>query len=59
VRLNQTQAIVAFDFFVAVPARFQVLCVFVTMEVGSRRNLHGNVSNHPTVPWTAHPFQGP
>jgi putative transposase len=43
---------VACDFLVAVTARFQVLYVFVLMEVGSRRVLHYNLTAHPTAEWT-------
>jgi hypothetical protein len=34
---NHAQGIVACDFLVAVTVRFQVLFVFIVMEVGSRR----------------------
>ena len=44
---NQAQAIVASDFFVSVKANLQVLYVFVVMEIGSRRLLHFNVTDHP------------
>jgi transposase InsO family protein len=49
---NHAQALVACDFFTAVTATFQVLYVFVLMEVGSRRILHINVTAHPTAGWT-------
>jgi putative transposase len=49
---NHAKGIVACDFLVAVTARFQVLLVFVAMEVGSRRILHCNVTAHPTAEWT-------
>ena len=49
---NHAQGIVACDFLVAVTVRFQVLFVFVAMEVGSRRILHCNVTAHPTADWT-------
>ena len=38
-------------------ARFQVLYVFLAMEVGSRRILHHNVTAHPTVAWTLQQFR--
>ncbi|MGA3324411.1 MAG: hypothetical protein ABSF45_08050 [Terriglobia bacterium] len=41
------KAILACDFFVAVTARFQVLYVFVIMEVGCRRITHFNGTTHP------------
>lgn len=55
---NHVEAIVACDLFVAVSARFRVLYVFAVMEAGSRRVLHVDVTDHPTVLWTAHPFEG-
>jgi transposase InsO family protein len=49
---NHAKAIVACDFFVSVTAKFRILYVFVAMEVGSRRILHCNVTEHPTAEWT-------
>jgi len=49
---NQADAIVACDFMVAVTARFQLLYVFVILELGTRRILHCNVTAHPTAEWT-------
>ncbi len=46
---NHAQGIVACDFLVAVTIRFQVLYVFVAMELGSRRIVHYNVTTHPTA----------
>jgi hypothetical protein len=46
---NHADAIVACDFMVAVTAKFQVLYVFVILELGSRRILHCNVTAHPTA----------
>ena len=54
---NHAQAILACDFFVAVTARFQVLYVFVIMEVGCRRITHFNVTTHPTGAWTLQQFR--
>ena len=54
---NHARGIVACDFLVAVTARFQVLFVFVAMEVGSRRILHCNVTAHPTAEWTLQQFR--
>jgi transposase InsO family protein len=64
---NHAKAIVACDFFVSVTATFQLLYVFVAMEIGSRRILHFNVAEHPTAEWTtqqlrevladSHPFR--
>ena len=54
---NHARGIVACDFLGAVTARFQVLYVFLAMEVGSRRILHHNVTAHPTVVWTLQQFR--
>ena len=54
---NHARGIVACDFLVAVTVRFQVLYVFLMMEVGSRRILHYNVTAHPTVAWTLQQFR--
>src|SRR5262249_24119074 len=49
---NHANAIIACDFATVVTARFRVLYVFVIMEVGTRRILHCNVTEHPTARWT-------
>jgi transposase InsO family protein len=49
---NHAQGLVACDFFVAVTAGFRILYVFVALEVGSRRLVHFNVTEHPTADWT-------
>src|SRR6202163_4727301 len=49
---NHAQAIVACDFFVVVTARFRILYVFVLMELGRRRIVHLNVTDHPSAEWT-------
>ena len=54
---NHARGIVACDFMVAVTARFQLLYVFVVMEVGTRRILHYNVTAHPTTAWTLQQFR--
>jgi len=43
---------VACDFFVSVTATFRIVYVFVSMEIGSRRIIHFNVTQHPTAEWT-------
>jgi len=48
---------VASDSLVAITASFRVLYVFVVMEVGSRRILHCNVTEHPTAAWTLQQFR--
>lgn len=54
---NHANAVVACDFFVSVTASFRILYVFVAMEVGSRRVLHCNVTQHPTAEWTIQQFR--
>jgi putative transposase len=46
---NHAQALLACDFMIAVTARFNVLYIFVVMEIGSRRVLHCNTTRHPTA----------
>jgi hypothetical protein len=55
--LAQDREIVACDFFVSVSATFRVFYVFVAMEIGSRRILHINVTDHPTAEWTIQQFR--
>jgi hypothetical protein len=45
------------DFFVSVTSSFRVPYVFVAMEIGSRRILHVNVTEHPTAEWTIQQFR--
>jgi hypothetical protein len=49
---NHAHGIVACDFFVSVTARFRILYVFVALEIGSRRLVHFNVTEHPSAEWT-------
>ena len=42
----------ACDFFITVIARFRLVYVFVVLEVGTRRILHWNVTDHRTAAWT-------
>jgi putative transposase len=42
---------------VTVTAGFRMLCVFVVLEVGTRRILHWNVTDHPTAECTARQFR--
>ena len=46
---NHANAVLACDFFVTVTATFRVLYVFMVLEVGTRRILHWNVTEHPTA----------
>jgi transposase InsO family protein len=54
---NHAQGILACDFFAVVTATFRVFYVFVVLEVGTRRILHWNVTDHPTAAWTAQQFR--
>jgi hypothetical protein len=49
---NHARGIVACDFFVSVTVRFRILYIFFALEIGSRRSLHFNVTEHPTSEWT-------
>jgi hypothetical protein len=40
----------ACDFFITVTARFRLVYVFVVLEIGTRRIVHWNVTDHPTRP---------
>jgi putative transposase len=54
---NHARATVACDFFVSVTVHFQILSVFVLMEVASRRLVHFNVTSHPTAAWALQQFR--
>jgi transposase InsO family protein len=54
---NHAQAMLACDFFVSVTAGFQVIYVFVIMEIGTRRLVHFNVTAHPNAAWTLQQFR--
>ena len=54
---SHAQGIVACDFFISVTSSFRILYVFVAMEIGSRRILHSNVTDHPTAEWTTQQFR--
>jgi putative transposase len=54
---NHAKAIVACDFFVSITATFQILYVFIAIEIGSRRILHFNLTDHPTAEWTTQQFR--
>ena len=49
---NHARAVLACDFFVAVTATFRTVYVFVVLDVGTRRIMHWNVTEHPTAEWT-------
>jgi hypothetical protein len=54
---NHAHAILACDFFITVTARFRVVYVFVVLEIGTRRIVHSNVTEHPTADWTIQQFR--
>jgi len=54
---NHARGVLACDFFVAVTATFRVFYVFAVVEVGTRRILHWNVTEHPTAAWTSQQFR--
>jgi len=54
---NHASEIIACDFFTPVTANFHISCVFVAIEIGSRRILHVNVMDHPTAEWTRQQFR--
>jgi transposase InsO family protein len=54
---NHAQALLASDFFIVVTARFDIIYVFVVLEVSTRRIAHWNVTAHPTADWTVQQFR--
>jgi putative transposase len=54
---NHARSVLACDFFATVTATFRVFHVFVVLEVGTRRILHWNVTDHPTAEWSAQQFR--
>ena len=49
---NHAKGVVACDFLTVVTATFKCLYVFVVVELGTRKLLHMNVTDHPTAVWT-------
>jgi hypothetical protein len=49
---NQAKAIRTCDFLVQHTIGFRVLYVFIIMELSSRKRIHFNVTEHPTLEWT-------
>jgi putative transposase len=49
---NQAKALWSCDFFVQQTVGFQILYVFVVMELASRKVIHLHVTDHPTLGWT-------
>jgi putative transposase len=54
---NHARETLACDFFVSVTATFQLVYVFLVLEIDTRRILHWNVTEHPTGDWTAQQFR--
>jgi putative transposase len=54
---NHAGAVLACDFFATVTARFRTLYVFVVLDVGTRRIIHWNVTEHPTAGWAIQQFR--
>src|SRR5258707_966724 len=54
---NHARAVLACDFCVAVTATFRTVYVFVVLDVGTRRIMHWNVTEHPTAEWTVQQFR--
>src|SRR5262245_39021060 len=54
---NHAKAIIAADFFVVATATFRLVYVLVIMEIGTRRILHVNVTQHPTANWILQQFR--
>ena len=49
---NHAHAVLSCDFFTRITVRFRTLYVFVLLDVGTRRIVHWNVTEHPTADWT-------
>jgi putative transposase len=54
---THAKSVLACDFFIAVTATFRIVYVFVVLEVGTRRIVHWNTTDHPTADWTAQQFR--
>ena len=54
---NHANALIAADFFIVATATFRLVYVLVIMEIGTRRILHFNVTQHPTAEWTLQQFR--
>lgn len=46
---NHAHAVLTCDFFTAITVRFPIVYVFVVLDVGTRRIIHWNVTEHPTA----------
>jgi len=54
---NHAGAVLACDFFIVVTATFQRLYVFVLLDIGTRRIVQWNLTDHPTSEWTIQQFR--
>lgn len=54
---NHARSVLACDFFLVVTATFRMVYVFMVLEVGTRRILHWNLTEHPTADWTGQQFR--
>jgi transposase InsO family protein len=54
---NHARETLACDFFVVVTATFRVVYVFLVLDIGTRRILQWNVTEHPTAEWTSLQFR--
>ncbi len=54
---NHAHATLASDFFVTITTTFRTLYVFVVLDVGTRRIVHWNVTEHPTAASTVQQFR--
>jgi putative transposase len=60
---NHAHAVLACAFFTTITVRFRILYVFILLDVGTRRIVHWNVTEHPAADWTIQQcrdrYQGP
>jgi len=54
---NHAGEVLACDFFVSVTATLRIAYVFLVLDVGTRRIVHWNVTEHPTAEWTVQQFR--
>ena len=54
---NHLHQTLACDFFVTVSINFQILYVFVILELDTRKILHTHVTQNPTAEWTQQQFR--
>jgi putative transposase len=54
---NHAREVLACDFYMTVTARFRLLYVFIVLDVGTRRLVRWNVTEHPTGTWVVRQFR--